>query len=70
MMDNINKKLDLYYNFWSDLNFDQNDLQPVPDTLPVEKELPTEQEALQLTSTQHYNAKDIDDIQYLWEIFE
>ena len=65
MMDNINKKLNLYYNFWSDLNFDQNDIQLVPGTLPVEKELPTEQKALQLVSTQYYNAKDMDNIQYL-----
>ena len=64
-MDNINKKLDLNYNLWIDLNFDQNDLQPVSDTLLIEKELPTEQEALQLASTQYYNAKYMNNTQYL-----
>jgi hypothetical protein len=40
-MDNINENLDLYYNPWTDLNFDQNNQQPVPDILSIEEDLLT-----------------------------
>ncbi|CAG8838255.1 9566_t:CDS:1, partial [Racocetra persica] len=43
--------------------FDQNDQQPVPDTLPIEEDLPTEQEALQSISIQSYKTEDTDDTQ-------
>ena len=69
-MDNISENLDLYYNPWTDLNFDQNNQQPVPDTLPTEEDLLTEQEALQLTSLQNSNTEDMDSTQDPWEIFE
>jgi hypothetical protein len=69
-MDNINENLDLYYNPWTDLNFDQNNQQPVPDTLPIEEDLLTEQEALQLISLQNNNTEDMDSTQDPWEIFE
>ncbi|CAG8805978.1 9451_t:CDS:1, partial [Racocetra persica] len=64
------QKLDIYYNAWTDLSFDQNDQQPVSDTLPIEENLPTEQEALQSISIQSYKTKDTDDTQDPWEIIE
>jgi hypothetical protein len=69
-MDNINENLDLYYNPWTDLNFDQNNQQSVPDILPIEEDLLTEQEALQLTSLQNNNTEDMNSTQDPWEIFE
>ena len=62
--------MDIYYNPWTDLDFDQNNQQPVPSTLPIEENLPTEQEALQLASLQHHDVENIDDNQDPWEIFE
>ena len=37
---------DLYYNLQSNKDFNQNDLQLVPGTLPIEKDMLTEQKAL------------------------
>ncbi|CAG8761946.1 11372_t:CDS:1, partial [Racocetra fulgida] len=45
--------------------FDQIDLQPIPDTLPIEENLPTEQEALQSIFIQPDNTENIDDTQDL-----
>jgi len=70
IMNNINEKLDLYYNPWTDLSFDQNNQSPIPDTLPAEEELPTEQEALQFALTQSYNNEDMDSNQDPWETYE
>ena len=69
-MTNSNQELDIYYNPWTNLDFDQNDQQPVPDTLPIEETLPTEQEALQSIPTQPDDIEDMDDTQDPWEIFE
>src|ERR1043165_748661 len=70
IMNNINENLDLYYNPWTDLNFDQNNQQPVSDTLSIEENLLTEQEALQLALLQNNNIEDMDSTQDPWEIFE
>ncbi|CAG8810841.1 7175_t:CDS:1, partial [Racocetra fulgida] len=43
--------------------FDQIDQKPIPDTLPIEENLPTEQEALQSIFTQPDNTEDMDDSQ-------
>ena len=45
-MENINKMDDIFYNPWSDDDFDQNDQQSVPDVLPIEEYLLTIQKAL------------------------
>ncbi|CAG8812627.1 28874_t:CDS:1, partial [Racocetra persica] len=59
------QELDIYYNSWTDLSFDQNDQQPVPDTLSIEEDLPTEQETLQSISIQSYNIEDTENTQDL-----
>ncbi|CAG8732960.1 7350_t:CDS:2, partial [Racocetra fulgida] len=60
----------IYYNPWTDLDFDQIDQKPIPNVLPIEENLPTEQEALQSIFTQPDNTEDIDDSQDPWEIVE
>ncbi|CAG8741453.1 6001_t:CDS:1, partial [Racocetra fulgida] len=60
----------IYYNPWTDLDFDQIDQKPIPDVLPIEENLPTEQEALQSIFISSDNTEDIDDNQDLWEIVE
>ena len=60
MIDNTNEKLDIYYNFRTDLSFDQNDQQHESNTSSIEESLPIIQEALQLVPLQHYNTTDID----------
>jgi hypothetical protein len=56
-MENSNQIQDIYYNPWADLDFDQNNQLSVPDTLPNEESLPTEEEALQLAITTKKNKK-------------
>ncbi|CAG8769252.1 3122_t:CDS:1, partial [Racocetra fulgida] len=58
----------IYYNPWTDLDFDQIDQKPIPDVLPIEENLPTEQEALQSIFIPSDNTEDIDDNQDPWEI--
>ncbi|CAG8698464.1 5687_t:CDS:1, partial [Gigaspora rosea] len=62
---NSKQKLDIYYNPWTDLNFDQNNQQFVSDTLLIEENLLTEQEVLQLEYLQPHNAKNINNTQDL-----
>jgi hypothetical protein len=61
---------DIYYNPWANFYFDQNDQQPIPDTLPIEETLPTELEALKLACTEHDESENMNSTQDLWEILE
>ena len=69
-MENINKMDDIFYNPWSDDDFDQNDQQPVPDVLPIEEYLPTEQEALQLMCSQYDDVEEYISEQDSYELIE
>ncbi|CAG8687814.1 6414_t:CDS:1, partial [Racocetra fulgida] len=60
----------IYYNSWTDLNFDQINQKPIPDVLPIEENLPTEQEVLQFIFILSDNTEDIDDSQDPWEIIK
>jgi hypothetical protein len=61
---------DIYYNPWADLDLNQDNQQSIPDTLPMEEELPTEKEAFQLALIQYHNAKDVNSSQEIREVFE
>ncbi len=69
-MENINKMDDIFYNPWSDDDFDQNDQQSVPDVLPIEEYLPTEQEALQLMCSQYDDVEEYISEQDSYELIE
>ncbi|CAG8793788.1 26386_t:CDS:2, partial [Racocetra persica] len=54
----------------NNIDFDQNNQQSVSNTLSIEEDLLTEQEALQSISIQSYNIENTEDTKDLWEIIE
>jgi hypothetical protein len=61
---------DIFYNPWSDDDFDQNYQISVPDVLPMEEYLPTEREALQSMCSQHDDIEEYNSEQDPWELYE
>ncbi|CAG8834246.1 45962_t:CDS:1 [Gigaspora margarita] len=68
-MDKSKQMSDIYYNPWTDLDYDQNNQQSKLDALSI-KEIPIEPEAIQLELLQPQGTKNIENTQDPWKIFE